>query len=178
LMQAWGYERVPGAKNWNWGPHQAVEGFVLDLRSIGVERWIESILSGEPMPRTFKPVDVESELQRLLPRWWDDELLTSSPLLRLPAVSPAARGTDRAGALRRAVQEAVEAGAAIASPEMAESYRALDMAYMHRAGTHEQVAEQLCVSRATFYRLLKRAIRATSELLTRAPADPQTRRAS
>ncbi|HEX2986760.1 MAG TPA: hypothetical protein VHS06_01090, partial [Chloroflexota bacterium] len=46
LMQAWGYERVPGAKNWNWGPHQAVEGFVLDLRSIGVERWIESILSG------------------------------------------------------------------------------------------------------------------------------------
>jgi len=42
----------------------------------------------------------------------------------------------------------------------------LELAYILRSGSHEHAAEQLAVSRATFYRLLKRGLQQVARLLT------------
>ncbi len=43
-------------------------------------------------------------------------------------------------------------------PSQRLAYDALERAYIKRAGSNELVAEQLAVSRATLYRLLKRGV--------------------
>jgi len=56
--------------------------------------------------------------------------------------------------LRRAIRTAIERATEEAVPDDALAYRAVTLAYVDRAISHDIAARQLAVSRSTFYRLL------------------------
>lgn len=45
-LAALGFELVPKARNLHWGAANPVDGYVLDLRQLGVEAWLESLMGG------------------------------------------------------------------------------------------------------------------------------------
>jgi hypothetical protein len=163
LFASLGFELLPDARSWFWGPDQASDAFVLDLTRVGVEPWIAAIVGGRPPPRTVVPMDMERALHSALPHWHDDSRLGASALAAL-------FGTTSADQVRATVAGAMETRRAHTTPQVALSYRALQLAYLTRAASHERVAEELAVSRSTLYRLLRRAV---SDLaLTLAHATP------
>jgi hypothetical protein len=48
LLETMGWERVPGASNRFWSDALPADGYVLDLRRIGVEAWIEGLVRNGP----------------------------------------------------------------------------------------------------------------------------------
>ena len=93
--------------------------------------------------------------------------LARSPLLRLPTL---ATGTiDRPGPdnLRCALGEALHRLREQAAPPDDLPFRALDLAYLQRETKAVQAAAQLAVSRATYFRFLKRGIHALTAELSR-----------
>jgi len=144
----------------NWLPDHPVTGYVLDLRRVGFEAWIDALMRGrEIVPRPDADA-LEKELTEMLPSLDDDSLVSSSSLAKL---------AGDADGVRRLVRGAVTSLQRTASPDLALAVRALELAYIDRAAAHERLAERLSVSRSTFYRLLRRGTRSLAEALSRGP---------
>jgi hypothetical protein len=151
LFASLGFQLVPAARNWFWSRAHAADGFILDLSGVGVERWIEAIVAGRQPPRTLALAEVESTLQEVLTHWYDDVFIAASPLA-------AHLGMGNAMAVRAAVHAALSAARLGAAPQTASTFEALERAYIGRSANHERIAEDLAVSRSTFYRLLRRGV--------------------
>jgi hypothetical protein len=160
LLEACGFAPVPDARNLARGVARPVDGYVLDLSRIGLEAWLDAVAAGRPPPRALDPGALERELQAVLLHWRDDARLAASPLAAPPPAGLAAGAGGAGGpdALREAVLGALAAARARAAPELELAYRAVELAYLERATSHERAAERLNVSRATFYRLLTRGV--------------------
>ena len=163
LCLALGFQPVEGVRV-EVGPGVEAEGFVLDLRGVGVEAWLEALLQGRGAPRVLSKEEIERALQVVLPRWSEDEVLKASPLAELSARD----GPPSAEGVRDLVQSALRRARRAGGPAQELAYRALELAYLDRGVSHERVAERLAVSRSTFYRLLKRGIRGLSQSMAEA----------
>ncbi len=100
LLEACGFERVPEARTWVYGPEDPFDGYVLDLTYIGVERWFEAIVRGQRPPKVRNRSELERELEDALQHWRDDTWLAESNLARavvpldlLPPAEEGDRGT-------------------------------------------------------------------------------------
>jgi hypothetical protein len=143
-------------------------GYVLDLSRTGVDTWLDAVAAGRQPPRGLAPKDLERELRAMLPRWHDDEDVRRSGLWECGVL---ARGdADRAPAeLRQWVGGVLSRLEASTTGAARLPYRALDLAYLTPRVSNEAAAERLAVSRATFYRLVKRGIRDLAAALSEEP---------
>ena len=156
LFQALGFRSLPEAHSWFWSDEQPEDGFVLDLTHVGFEAWIDAIVAGRQPPRTLELREIEQLLaEDVLPSWREDERLAASPLASyvLQHQGPTA---ERAQQLRRVLERALARRLDHADAERARALRALQAAYLHKRVSYERAAEELGVSRSTFYRLLHR----------------------
>ena len=71
------------------------------------------------------------------------------------------------GSVRTTIRDAIAGLRAEAGDDLDLALRALELAYVDRAASHERLAERLSVSRSTFYRLLRRGTRTLAEALSR-----------
>jgi hypothetical protein len=158
LAEALGFRPVPGSETRFRG--DAYLGYALDLTRVGPEPWLRALLAQRPLP-PVGPGELERELRDVLIHWHDDRRLAASSLAALvPADAPA-----HADAVRSLVEAAVRRAQALAASDHELALSALELAYIRRAGTHEHVADELHVSRATFYRLLHRGLGLTAAAL-------------
>jgi hypothetical protein len=141
LAEALGFEPVPGAKVRFRGAR--FQGYALDLRRIGTEMWLQGLLSGSRVP--VGPGELERELQAVLAEWHDDRRVSESSLAPL-------------GDVRELVLASLALARERCAPGQELALRALERAYVERTVSHERVADELHVSRATFYRLLPRGV--------------------
>ncbi len=81
---------------------------------------------------------------------------------------------DRATVERTAVVGALGMLRSDAGPDRTRALRALEGAYLGQRSSHERVAEDLGVSRSTFYRPLQRATRDLASAIERAPTKRET----
>ena len=165
FLEALGFEPVAEARPTFRG--LPMQGYVLDLTAVGVEPWVEAIVAGRRPPKALRADDVERELQALLSKWADDAALARSAVAAL--AGPRSSKAEVAAALRSMVQDALAEARASASAEQELAYRAVELAYLLRSAGHEHLAERLAVSRATFYRLLKRGVAGLAEALVPRP---------
>ena len=159
LFASLGFEEIPGAVAPNWlAEHPLLYGYVLDLRQIGFERWIEAIVAGRRPPRSLGPAQIASALEEALKGWRDDDVLAASPLCESALVSDTDAAPPGPDDVRRAIRVALEGGQATASAGDRLAYHALELTYLGQPAPAGQIAERLSVSRATLYRLLKRGL--------------------
>jgi hypothetical protein len=151
LFESLGFQLMPEARNWFWGGDFPVDGYLLDLTGVGVEPWLEAIVAGRQPPRTLAPSEIARALQEALMHWHNNTRLLGSPLA-------ATLGASTADGLRAVVRETLEARRPQLTRQVALAYRALELAYFTRASSLERAAEELAVSRSTFYRLLRRGV--------------------
>lgn len=156
LYETLGFVPVPTPQVHHWIADHPFQGYVLDLKRVGFEAWVEAIMSGRAPMRRPTSDDLERELSSLLPRWDEDELLERSQLAAF------AGGNDAARAMVRAAVEGLRT-----DEDLSLALRAFELAYLERAASHERIAERLAVSRSTFYRFLRRSVRAVAEALGR-----------
>jgi hypothetical protein len=71
MLEACGFQRLPGATSRSWGSEHPAEGFLLDLTGVGVEAWIEAIMAGRRPPRRLEPDELRRELLSALLHWHD-----------------------------------------------------------------------------------------------------------
>ena len=146
-------------------PGMPLQGFVLNLSRTEYHTWVDAVAAGRPLQRRLGIADLERELRSILPRLLDDDSLRTSRLWESSALASVA--SDRSPADLRAVL-----GSTLSRlegpPNTADhlAFRAVQLAYMTPRLTHESAAERLAVSRATFYRLLKRGIRGLASALS------------
>ncbi len=157
LFERLGFEAVEGSTSTGWVRGHLFQGYVLDLDRVGFEAWMEALLAGRKPKRRAAADELERELGELLPHWHSDERLEGSSL------AP----SDSSAEARAAVHGALETARSGAGPDLELALRAVELAYLERAATHERLAERLSVSRSTFYRLLRRGVRALAEELAR-----------
>ncbi|MDA8186783.1 MAG: hypothetical protein M0T85_01390 [Dehalococcoidales bacterium] len=158
LLEACGFERVPEARTWVYGPEDPFDGYVLDLTYIGVERWFEAIVRGQRPPKVRNRSELERELEDALQHWRDDAWLAESNLARAVAPLDLETAGERAEALRELVTGILASAASGVPSARKESYRALELRFIRQTGSDERTAGVMSISRATFYRLLKRGI--------------------
>jgi len=163
LITALGFRPVPGSVNTNWGDHLLWKGFVLDLRVTGVEPWIRAIMEGRPAP-ALSQAELVSAMAQALIAFHDDAALAESPLVSVVSAPGSAEALAR---LRLTLEEALRLGVERAGPDGVRALRAVEVGYIREIGSHERAAEHLNVSRATFFRLLKRG----TELLAKSWAE-------
>jgi len=161
FLEAIGFAWVPGARQWMWDREHPADGYVLDLSRVGVDAWIEAVVSGRAPPRGFTEEELEREIRAALAAWEDDEALAGSDLREL---APSEGSGGRARAVRQLLREAIRRAKDQGTEDQALALRAIELAYLEHGLSHERAADRLRVSRSTFYRLLKRGITA----LTRA----------
>ena len=159
VLHAFGFSKVaselgPSAFDTN----RQLDAFALDLRLVGVEAWIDSIISGRPLPQEIAVGDVAAEVQAVLLHWADDAQLEVSPLLAIAAGRDPESPLGPADRVRALIRDALERARAGASEDRRLAFRAVELAYLERSVSQERVAERLNVSRSTFYRLLKRGV--------------------
>ena len=174
LFEALGFERIPGSDTTEMlGPEYPLHGFILDLRRIGVEAWMDALMAGRRPPRLPGAAELARELRRVLPRWGDDDALVASSLMVLPRqASPAAAGEASEpgpAALRRLIVHTLEAVEADGPEENRLACRAVALAYFDRSRGVDGAAAELAVSRRTFYRLLGRGVTLLARELARPP---------
>jgi hypothetical protein len=149
-----------------WG-EGAMKSYVLDLSRTGVDSWLDALAAGRHPAHVKLPVDVERELRAILPHWRDDGCLSRSTLWELNllvGVTP----DHSPGKLRELVRDTLHGLESKAAADERLAYRAVDLAYLTPRLTNEAAAERLSVSRATFYRLLKRGVRGLASVLSTA----------
>jgi hypothetical protein len=170
LAEVLGFRRVPQARNGRYDPRHPVEGYVLDLSRRGLPGLLEDLLAGRASSAPLDAVGLEETLQDTLAHWGDPDWLARCPLRAYLGLADGLPPGPAAAALRQAVRRALARLMAQAPPPRRIAYRALQMAYLEPDRSHEAVAHELGVSRSTFYRLLRRAIRDLSaELSWRGP---------
>jgi hypothetical protein len=141
-----------------------LRGFVLDTRLMGTEVLLEHLANGTALPNLPSLRSLEPEIVAALERWNDPDLPEVSPLAALACVVYDLPETAREDALRRLVSETLEL-ARRASPGDELAFRALQLGYLEGPLKLEVAARRLAVSRATFYRLRKKAVRGLVEQL-------------
>jgi DNA-directed RNA polymerase specialized sigma24 family protein len=161
LFEALGFQWIEGARQWVWDREHPADGYVLDLSVIGVEAWIEAIVTGGRTPRPVDPEELEPALRELLLGWEDDEAVAASPVAELVG----GPGEATAGAVRTLVRAALERARNGAAEDRELALRAVELAYMERGVSHERAAERMRVSRSTFYRLLRRGTQSLAATL-------------
>jgi hypothetical protein len=166
LLEACGFRRIPAAQNRTWGTTYLVDGYVLDLSSIGFERWIEAMVGGSALPTELDASAIESELREVLAHWDDSHWLARSPLVRRFGMEPGPE-SDRPQRCREMVLSALTEARANSSPDKRLAYHAVELAYLGDGSTRKQAARQLAASRATFYRLVSRGVRGLAQTLAR-----------
>ena len=159
VLQAFGFTKVAA----RLGPSafdqsRELDAFALDLRLVGVEAWIDSILAGRPLPQTRALEDITAAVQAVLLHWTDDARLEVSPLVAMASRRDPESELSGAESVRALIRAALERARAGAHDDQELAFRALELAYLERAVSQERVAERLSVSRSTFYRLLKRGV--------------------
>jgi len=160
ILETLRFEALPVTNISNWLPDHPFVGYVLDLRRVGFEAWIDALMHGREIVPRPDADSLEKELTELLPALEDDALLASSSLAKLAG--------DAAG-VRRLVAATVGSLQRTSGADLALAMRAIELAYVDRAAAHERLAERLSVSRSTFYRLLRRGTRSLAEALSRGP---------
>jgi hypothetical protein len=168
LMHAMGFERLPVEYPAIWGGESRTEAYMLDLRHIGVEHWMEAIMAGRKPPVVLATNELERAVQDALAHWHEDAWLAESMLAQSAAVAAASPHEQGAEAVRQSVLQALGRTSECAPPEVALACRAVKSAYLVRSASHERVARDLSVSRTTFYRLLRRGVHAIALTLTTA----------
>lgn len=167
-LDAFGFARVASALGPSaFDPDRRLDAFALDLRLVGVEAWIDSIVTGRGLPRGLAVEDIVREVQAVLFSWADDAKLEVSPLAAMAARRDPESELSAADAVRALIREALERARTGASEDRELAFRALELAYLEHTVSHERVAERLSVSRSTFYRLLKRAVTGVAAALGR-----------
>jgi hypothetical protein len=166
LLEACGFERVPAARNYAWGSEYPVDGYRLELSGVGFERWIEAMVNGDPLPSPRDRVVIERELRATLPHWDDSDWLARSSLSTMLQSQP---GTDRDGPrrFREEILAALRLARNQAAGDQQLAYEALELAYFSNRRNRKQAARSLAVSRATFYRLVRRGFEGLAEALAR-----------
>ncbi len=165
LLEACGFRRLPEAETPAWGDGHMMDGYVLDLSDLGFESWIEAMVTGRPVVGLANVAALEQQVQSVLQHWSDNTWLGRSPLLRL--VQPTRHRKAGPAGLRDAVEEALAGAERHASREMTMAYRAVRLAYLTDDARHKQAFRELAVSRATFYRMVRRGVRGLAEALSR-----------
>ena len=143
---------------------------MLDLSRTGLDLWIEAVMNGRRPPKPLPPDELEGAVQAALQHWHQPSWLEDSPLAGSAEVAIHAPGLTGAEAVRRALHRALEVARAHNGVESQTALRALELAYIHNGARHETVAEDLAVSRATWYRLLKRGVHVLAEQLAQGGA--------
>ncbi len=160
LVEALGFRWVEGAREWVWDREHPADGYVLDLSEVGVEPWIEAIVSGSRLPRAIGAEELEEALRPVLLGWEDDDVVAGS------AVAGLLGGADpTADDVRRLIREALERAKDAGGDGQASALRAVELAYLEPGVSHERAAERMLVSRSTFYRLLRRGTQALAREL-------------
>jgi hypothetical protein len=172
LLEALGFERVPDAQSFAWGHNQPTDSFVLDLRQVGVEGWIEAIMAGQRPPRPLRPTEIERELRALLPHWHDDELVGRSALAEAMVGGRLSGAAARAAALRSATLRSLHLARETASDDDALALRAIELGFLvpDAATSRASMAARLAVSRRTLYRLFERGTPLLADALGAVPA--------
>jgi hypothetical protein len=165
LVKALGFEHMVGDYPVIWGMSDLTEAYLLDLAQIGLEPWIEAIMAGRQPPRALSTDELEQAVQDALVHWRDDAWLATSALAQSSVVARLAPRAHGADAVRCVLGQALEKASARAMPEVALAYRAVEGAYLARTTSHERTAEELAVSRTTFYRLLRRGVQGLAQAL-------------
>lgn len=161
-MEATGFTRIPEI-----GPSVAgdtpADGFIMDLRKVGPDAWVDAITSGRPVPKPLQPDAMEREVQQVLLHWQDDEHLACSALAPHALIRAADADSPPADAVRHMVLDAFKRARAGTRDELA--FRAIELGYFQKVASHERVAERLNVSRTTFFRMLKRGVAAVARAI-------------
>jgi hypothetical protein len=159
VLDAFGFAKVSsGLGPSAFDRDRQLDAFALDLRFVGAETWIDSIVTGRSLPRQLAVDDVTHEVQVALLHWRDDAKLEASPLAALAERRDPDSDAGAADQVRNLIRDGLARARAGASEDRELAFRALELAYMEHGISHERVAERLSVSRSTFYRLLKRAV--------------------
>jgi hypothetical protein len=153
LMEVCGFEALTTSAD--GGP----TGWVLDLTRLGFEGWIEGILEGRPTRVWPDPIRLESEVLAALVHWNDSDWLATNCSI-LGGDVPI---RERAVVVRKAIEDALVRLRVDTSSVMEQAYRALELGYMKKRANHKTAMCSMAVSRATFYRLCKRAIRSLAD---------------
>ena len=156
LLKTCGFELVTSRLGDDEEPPST--GWMLDLTRIGFEPWIEGLVGGGRPQAPPHPAQLESEVLGALMHWNDADWLT----FNCPTLAGNTSIADRHVVVKLAVEEALARARAESSPAMEQAFRALELAYMNRRASHKEAMCKLAVSRATFYRLCKRAVRAVA----------------
>jgi predicted DNA-binding protein (UPF0251 family) len=168
LFRALSFEHLPLEIQPIWGMQDRMEAYMLDLSRIGLEAWIEAIMAGRQPPRVLSSAEMEHAVQDALVHWREDAWLESSELAQSTALAHRAVDQRTGEDVREAIRQALQRVKADASADLALAISALERAYLERTISHERAAQELAVSRATFYRLLRRATQALARALEHA----------
>ncbi len=158
MLESFGYEPMKDTTVSYWPGAPPATVYAIDLIRVDTSDWLNALIRGRRPPRAFTLEELERELHAVLRVWSDDAALAASPLLRSAPVV-AALAEPGPASLREAILQAFRRGHAQASTDQAQSYLALELLYLDRAASPEQVASTLGVSRATIFRLLNRGVR-------------------
>ena len=159
VLDAFGFTKVAsglGASAFH--PGRQLDAFALDLRIVGCETWIDSIVAGRSLPQGLAGEDIAREVQAVLLHWADDAKLAASPLAAMAALRDPESELSPAEGVRVLIREALGRARGGASEDRELAFRAVELAYLQHSVSHERLAERLSVSRSTFYRLLKRGV--------------------
>lgn len=150
LAEALGFRRVDAAS----GGGRLADVYELDLTQTGFVAWIDGLMRGRPPVQAPAGTELESELQAVLTHWRDDARLAR---LRLAGLVPDSSPAD----LRQNVLSALQRARSRAGEGEGLMLRSLSLAFLQPGDVSpEEAAARLGVSRATFYRQVKRGIRA------------------
>jgi AAA ATPase domain len=164
IIEALGFAPVAGASSASCFVGHPLQGYVLDLRRLGVDAWMDALMSGRQPLAALTEEERESAVRAALLHWHDDAALAQSPLA--PRGSTEEPALSAAEAVRQAIRAALAAARTAAPPGRELAYRALELAYLGPRLSHARAAERLAVSRATFYRLLERGVHDLARALT------------
>jgi hypothetical protein len=165
-LKALGATIVPGVGTSSVGEPRPLDGYVIDITSIGPEAWLEAVTSGMPLPPRLSAEQFEKELHQILTAWTDDVRLAQSALAQLAILLAPPHAKTPADSVRAMVRGALEEVRASGTDETDLACRAIELAYFERELAHDAIAKQLNVSRSSFYRLLHRAEREIASRLS------------
>lgn len=150
LVEALGFRAMPG-HTVAGERHHPTDAYELDLSRVGFAHWIEGLLLGRQLPRAADLREAERQIQAVLAHWRDDAWLQ--------AASPSCLGAHGHGApaVRSAAWRALKRARGRSGNDAA--ITALEAAYLAADPVAPaKAAAQLGVSRATFYRLVRRGV--------------------
>ena len=140
-----------------------VNGWALDLTHVGFEGWIQAVIDGRDYHALPTSLELENEILSALTHWDDPAWLAENCTL----ISHGAAKLERAEVTRQAIMEAFSRARTNGAGPSDRALRALELAYLKRSASHKQAMRSLSVSRATFYRLCRRGVRALAEHVAR-----------